>query len=186
MQNHRMRIAVDARALQGSATGVGRYLEGLLAAWLDLFPGDSFLLLGSRMLRLPAGLAGRVETLAPPFPLPGGPWLQSVAPLAAVRKRCDLFFAPLGIVPLAAPMPCLVTVHDLTPLLFPEWHHARNRLGFVPLLAASLRKAAAIAAVSEATRLDILDSFPEAGARCVVVPNGVTVPAAATADRHER
>ena len=30
-----MRLAVDARPLEEHPTGVGRYLEGLLSAWLD-------------------------------------------------------------------------------------------------------------------------------------------------------
>ena len=36
-----MRIAVDAREIEGHATGVGRVLEGLLGAWPD---GDEIVL----------------------------------------------------------------------------------------------------------------------------------------------
>jgi alpha-1,3-rhamnosyl/mannosyltransferase len=171
-----MRVAVDARALQGQLTGVGRYLEGLLGAWLDQFPRDEFVLLACRTIALPSTLGRRVETRGASLRMPGTAWLQTAAPITAVRERCDLFFAPLGIAPLAAPIPCVVTIHDLTPLLFPAWHRARNRLGFVPLLAASLRKAAAVIAVSEATRQDLTAAFPDVADRCTVIHNGVTPP----------
>lgn len=175
-----MRIAVDARALQGPATGVGRYLEGLVGAWLDLFPEDAFVFLGSRPLVLPEALSGRVETRPSPVPMPGTAWLQTLAPLTAARAGADVFFGPLGIAPLASPLPTVLTVHDLTPLLFPAWHDLPNRLGFVPLLPASVRKAAAVAAVSEATRRDLVEHVPEAAGKCVVVPNGFAPPARAT------
>lgn len=65
-----MRIAVDARPLEQRPTGVGRYLEGLLTAWLDARAGDSFVLLSPRRVFLPSSLEGRVE-VGPPAALPG-------------------------------------------------------------------------------------------------------------------
>lgn len=181
-----MRIAVDARALQGPATGVGRYLEGLLGAWLDLAAGDSFVLLGCRALTLPASIASRVETRVTPVPLPGTLWLQTAAPAAAARAGAELFFGPLGVAPLAARIPVVLTVHDLTPILFPQWHHARNRLGFEPFLAASVRKAKRIAAVSESTRRDLVARVPQAEGKCSVVPNGFVSPGVVSPFRAER
>lgn len=171
-----VRIAVDARPFGAERTGVGRYLEGLLPAWLRAFPGDRIFLLSPRPVRLPEALAGSVEVRPGQSRLPGTLWLQSSAPVEAVRCRADVFFAPLAIVPLASPVPCVATVHDLTPFLFPEWHTRKNRLAFDSLVGSSVRKAKALFCVSRATERDLLTAFPEADGKSFVVPNGLTPP----------
>jgi alpha-1,3-rhamnosyl/mannosyltransferase len=172
-----MRIAVDARSLSGERTGVGRTLEGLYGAWSRLFPDDSVVLLSPRPVALPPALAGRVEVRPPARPrLPGTLWLQAAAPAEAAAERADLFHGPLGILPLAAPMPGVATIHDLTPVLFPEWHDRKNVAGFAPLLPATVRRAARLLCVSAATRDDLLRVCPEAEGKAVVVPNGLVPP----------
>ncbi|HVO50480.1 MAG TPA: glycosyltransferase family 1 protein [Thermoanaerobaculia bacterium] len=170
----RMRIAVDARPLEERPTGVGRYLEGLLTAWLRERADDSFVLLSPRPVFLPPSLEGRVA-VAPSLALPGTVWLQTAAGPAARRAGADAFFGCLGIVPLAGGPPAVATVHDVTPLLFPEWHSLRNRLGFAPFIGASVRRARRIAAVSEHSRRDLLARFPGATGKTVVVHNGVDI-----------
>ena len=167
-----MRVAVDARALGAHPTGVGRYLEGLLSAWLDERPDDAFVLLSPRPIRLPDALKGRVETKTTAGRVPGTIWLQTLAPFLAQRSGSDLFFGPLGILPLRSPLPSVVTVHDLTPILHPSWHRLKNRLGY-SLLGPTLRRATRVIAVSEATRRDLLRFQPDAEGKCVVVHNGV-------------
>lgn len=179
-----MRIAVDARSLSGERTGVGRTLEGLYGAFTRLFPSDSVVLLSPRPVVLPATLEGRVEVRPPTRPrLPGTLWLQAAAPAEAAAERADLFHGPLGILPLASPMPGVATIHDLTPVLFPEWHDRKNVAGFAPLLPATVRRAARLLCVSAATRDDLLRACPEAEGKAVVVPNGlVPAPPATAAD----
>lgn len=174
----RMRIAVDARSLSGERTGVGRTLEGLYGAWFRLFPADSVVLLSPRPVQVPEALAGRVEVRPPARPrLPGTLWLQTLAPAEALREGADLFHGPLGVLPLASPLPGIVTVHDLTPVLHPEWHDRRNVAGFAPFLPATVRRAARVVCVSHATLADLLLACPEAEGKASVVPNGL-VPAA--------
>jgi glycosyltransferase involved in cell wall biosynthesis len=174
-----MRIAVDARPLEKRPTGVGRYLEGLLTAWLGERADDSFVLVSPRPVFTPPSLEGRVE-VAPSRALPGTVWLQTAAGPAATRAGADAFFGCLGIVPLAGGPPSVATVHDLTPLLFPEWHSWKNRLGFAPFIAGSVRAARRIAAVSEHSRKDLVARFPTAAGKTTVVHNGVEIGAART------
>ncbi len=177
----RMRIAVDARSLCGERTGVGRTLEGLYGAFTRLFPGDSVILLSPRPVDLPAALEGRVEVRPPGrFRLPGTIWLQTLAAIEAVRAGADLFHGPLGILPLACPLPGVATIHDLTPILFPEWHDRKNVAGFAPILPATVRRAARLVCVSRATRNDLLLACPEAEGKAFVVPNGLVPPPPAT------
>jgi glycosyltransferase involved in cell wall biosynthesis len=167
-----MRIAVDARPFEERPTGVGRTLDGLITAWLRARPGDSFVLLSPRPVHLPPRLAGRVDV--PPTPaLPGTVWLQTAAGPAARRAGADAFLGSLGILPLGSALPGVATVHDLTPILFPEWHSLKNRLGFTPFIGATVRRARRIAVVSEATRRDLFDAFPDAAGKTRVVHNGV-------------
>jgi glycosyltransferase involved in cell wall biosynthesis len=170
-----VRIAVDARPLEKRPTGVGRYLEGLLSAWLDAHPRDEIVLLSPREIHVPESLAGRVESRRTRMRVPGTLWLQTLAPFLALRAGAEAFFGPLGILPVRSPLPGVATVHDLTPLLYPEWHDLKNRAGF-SLLAPTVRTAAGIVAISDATRRDLVAFHPEAASKCVVVPNGVHRP----------
>src|SRR5512143_314217 len=151
-----MRIAVDARPFEERPTGAGRVLEGLLGAWRRRFPGDSFVLLSPRRSFLPPPLDGDAAvTCGPATGLPGTLWLQLRAAAEARRTGADLFLGSLAIVPASAALPSVALIHDLTPLLFPEWHSLKNRLGFTPFLSAALRRARRIATVSAATREDL-------------------------------
>src|SRR5450759_168002 len=135
-----MRIAVDARPFEECPTGVGRYLDGLLSAWLRARPEDSFVLLSPRPVHVPPRLEGRVAV--PPTPaLFGTIWLQTAAGPAARRAGADAFLGSLAILPLACGLPGVATVHDLPPILFPEWHSRKNRLGFTPFIGATVRRA---------------------------------------------
>jgi glycosyltransferase involved in cell wall biosynthesis len=169
-----MRISVDARPFENSLTGAGRVLEGLLAAWRRSFPGDSFVLLSPRPVVLPPALGGDAAIeVQRSVPLPGTLWLQTLAPGAARRAGADLFLGSLAIVPALSTLPSVALVHDLTPLLFPEWHSRKNRLGFTPFIGATVRRARRIAAVSEATRQDLVAAFPDAAGKTRVVHNGI-------------
>jgi glycosyltransferase involved in cell wall biosynthesis len=172
-----MRIAVDARPFEERPTGAGRVLEGLLGAWRRLYPGDSFVLLSPRRSVLPLSLDGDAAvTCGPAWGLPGTLWLQACAAAEARHAGADLFLGSLAIVPASGSPPSVALIHDLTPLLFPEWHSLKNRLGFVPFLGATVRRARRIATVSAATRDDLLRFHPEAAERTAVVPNGLVPP----------
>jgi glycosyltransferase involved in cell wall biosynthesis len=167
-----MRIAFDARPLLGQRTGVGVWLEGLVRG---LAVDASTSLLACLPRRAAIGLddlGDRVETVAPPAPLPGTIWLHTLAaPLVA--GRADVYVATLGILPRRLTLPSVLVVHDLTPLTRPHHHTLANRFCFNAYLAESLAAATAIVCVSEATRQRLEAWFPRAGAAARVVGNGV-------------
>lgn len=172
-----MRVAVDARPFEERPTGAGRVLGGLLPAWRRSFPADELVLLSPRTVFAPPALAADAGvTIRTGPPLPGTVWLQAAAGGAARRSGADLFLGTLSIVPALSALPSVALVHDLTPLLHPEWHGWKNRLGFSPFFGATVRKAARIATVSAATREDLLRLYPEAAEKTIVVPNGFAPP----------
>jgi glycosyltransferase involved in cell wall biosynthesis len=77
--------------------------------------------------------------------------------------------------PPRGPWRLVTTVHDLIPLRYPALVPARHRWAVRCLLGGALRRAAAVIAVSEATRQEILARFRLAPARVVVVPEAAPV-----------
>jgi glycosyltransferase involved in cell wall biosynthesis len=170
--NGRPRIAVDARALVDAPAGVGYYTRSLLLALAER-QTLQLTALSHRPARDITALAAagvKFEASNAPF---GFWWQQSNLPKRLVRHNFDLLWSPLGSLPQKCPRPAVVTIHDLTPLLFPYWHSWRTRVTFRRQLPATLRNAAQIVAVSHATATDIEKRFPTAGGRVSVVHNGV-------------
>jgi glycosyltransferase involved in cell wall biosynthesis len=167
-------VAVDLRALVTEATGIGVYTRELLGALArSRSTGFRYLGMAHRPVRdgdrlAAAGVAVEVR----PGPL-GVIWQQVALPRRLGGGDVDLFWSPLNTLPLACPVPAVVTVHDLTAVLFPEAHTARVRWSILPFLGRSLTRAARIVAVSQATADDLAFHFPEVRGRVRVVPNGV-------------
>ena len=120
-----MRIGVAARELSGRATGVGRYLRGLLHEWVR---GGAAV--HDFILYAPAPL----DSVSPDRQLTprlvageGGTWWEQVQlPRAAARDRLDVFFAPGYSAPLALRIPTVVAIHDVSFLAHPEWFRQRE------------------------------------------------------------
>ncbi len=93
--------------------------------------------------------------------------------LAQLSSRLDLLHGMAYALPLTATCPTVVTVHDLSFLRFPEAFRPWNRLYLSFITRASVRRAAAVIAVSESTRQDVRQLCGVAAEKITVVPNGV-------------
>lgn len=94
-------------------------------------------------------------------------WDALALPRAA--RSLDLLHAPVNVLPARLPCPGVVTVHDLAFLHRPEVVTPMRRRYLTATLRASVRRAAAIIAVSAATRADIVAAWGVAPARVTVV-----------------
>lgn len=101
-------------------------------------------------------------------------WEQTVLPVILWRTRAALLHAPAYIASLAAPCPVVLTIHDLHIMTHPQFCRKRNRLHYSLMIPPSIKKAAAIIAFSPYTERIILDRFPEAKDRTVVIPPGLS------------
>ena len=99
-----MRIAIDARELQGHATGVGTYLSGILDEWATL----------------PAA-AQHTIILCKPETRGGTWWEQRVLPRLIREANADVLFSPGYTAPLLAGVPTVVAIHDVSFAAHPEW-----------------------------------------------------------------
>lgn len=81
---------------------------------------------------------------------------QFLFPRACHRLKPDVAHVPYWAPPLASPVPLVVTIHDLIPLLFPEYRGSFLARLYTSLAAASSRGAKLVLTDSEASRRDIL------------------------------
>ena len=165
-------VAVDLRALVRTVTGIGVATRSLLLE-LARLGGARYLGLAHRP---PAGAeelaAAGVALEDRPAPL-GVLWQQLLLPRRLARGDVDLLWSPITTLPLASRVPGVVTIHDLTTLLWPETHRLKVRWSVYPFLAASLERARRVVAVSRATADDLAFHFPQCAKRIEVVYNGV-------------
>ncbi len=101
-----LRVGVDAQLTIGTATGIGEYVVGLLAA------------LDAEARERAGGDDCRVIALAEPRLDPWRfdrrvLWDQLLLPLAARRRRIDVLHCAAGTLPLVAGVPVVATVHDV-------------------------------------------------------------------------
>ena len=174
-----MRVSVNAFFLQQPYTGSGQYVRHLLPALTRVAPTLDVVPL------LPAPRAGhRAEApldarRAHYVGLPGWltpadlrkVWWEQVAWLRAARGRtADVAHVPYFAPPLWAPRPLVVTIHDLIPLILPEYVTRPRVYLYNALISLAARRAAQIIADSQATADDIVRRLGIAAQRVHVVP----------------
>ena len=168
-----MRIAIDARWIFPEISGIGLYTRELIAALAEADATNEYLLIFAQpdLLRRTldeARLAERHNFKAEVVPwslfslgnqlhMPG--WLR--------RHAVTVFHSPNYMIPLPASprrrphaIRCVVTMHDLIPLLFPHYTPRALKTRFLFLFRAILRavtaRADVVLTVSESSRADIL------------------------------
>ncbi|HZS03817.1 MAG TPA: glycosyltransferase family 1 protein [Blastocatellia bacterium] len=168
-----MRIALDGIPLVAAKTGVGHYTDAL-AEWLarthpdhqyDLFSPFDFAFDHHNGHR-PGNLNKRFIPVRRPFSkwwLIGLPTLLRITPV-------DVFHGTNYCIPLFAPCPTVVTIHDLSLYTQAKTHEADNVARGrrrIPIMA---RRATRIIAPSEATRREIISHLGVGEERIRVIP----------------
>ncbi len=147
-----LRVAIDVRRI--GDFGIGTHIRNLVHS-LDRLARENHYLLVTNEPAAPAlaALGSNFERVH------FNPPAHSLARRAAFawflrRLRADVYHVPLNTVPLAMPRPYIVTVHDMSSLIYPE---RRTRGMHLWRYERGLRRANRVIAVSEATRRDIED-----------------------------
>ena len=179
-----MRVAVEASAVPARLTGAGVYVARLLAAMaargdveLEVFcaPGSAAALAapGLRLRPVAAARAGRPARIA---------WTQLRSGRAARAAGADLLHGVHYELPLAARLPLVVTVHDLTLVTHPEWHEAGKVRYFGWAMRRAVRAAARVLCVSATTARDLAERLEVAPERIDVTPLGTDLRPATEAE----
>jgi len=100
-------------------------------------------------------------------------WEQAVAPAVLRRKKMDVFHAMAFVSPVLSRLPTVVTVLDLSFLLFPKAFTLVKRLYLQLMTRLSVRRAKQVIAISEHTRQDLIAHLGVPGDRVQTVYCGV-------------
>ena len=171
-----MRIGIDAREICGRPTGTGRYLGGLLSQWASLPEAarHQFLLFTPQ---LPA-----VSVVGSPFELrvlpgrAGTRWEQLTLARAVARAGLDVLFAQAYSAPLSVSVPVVLTLHDVSFVVHPEWFRWRERVRRSWLARRSAHKARTVLVDTGQVRDELVTRLRMPGERIRVVPPGVSLP----------
>ncbi len=168
-----MRLGLDATPLLGARTGIGRYVQQLLAALSggpDELVATAFTLRGRGALEVPAG----VEVRSRPLPARGlqEAWARSeLPPVEWLTGRLEVFHATNFVLPPLRRARGVVTVHDLAFLRMTETVSAASARYRV-LVPRSIRRAAVVVTPSEAVAAQVREAYAPA-VPVVAVPHGV-------------
>jgi glycosyltransferase involved in cell wall biosynthesis len=179
-----VRIAYDGIPLVGQRSGIGYYTEHLIRAVARADPEARCVIVGP----WPVKSSGAFPSLSfadsnIELPQPGL-WtrlyrrirdeLGVPAPLEALVGPVDVFHGTNFL--LSHPVrraKRVVSIHDLTVMLFPQWHPPERRREMHAGVRASVEAADRIIAVSQCTKNDLVEHFGVDPGRVSVVPLGV-------------
>lgn len=162
-------IALDVHVIGERETGNETYTLNLARALIAAAPERRFALLTPHPERLPGDLTASANAVVVPV-WPGNSFVRvPVAMPYAARKIAAQLLHVNYVLPPLCPCPGVATVHDLSYDLFPRDAPPRDRLVLGPLLPMSVRRAAAIIAVSESTRRDIVNRLGVRDDRITVI-----------------
>ncbi len=173
-----MRVAINAWFLEQPGTGSGQYLDGLLRAMPAVAPDCQFLLVVPHPSGFQvAGLKAEVWPLRSRF------WQtnlgkvlveQVVFPRLCRRWGADVAHVPYWGSPLQPTLPTVVTVHDLIPLLLPDYRGGPLVRLYTGLAAAAAQQAALVLTDSLAAKGDIEVHLrlPPERVRCIYLAVG--------------
>jgi glycosyltransferase involved in cell wall biosynthesis len=166
-----MRIGIDARELVGQVTGVGRYLDGLLAEWTSSGAAQRHQFVLYAPSALPPHYSAFEVRIVPGTP--GSRWQQTTLAAAVRRDGPDAFFAPQYTAPLLIRTPTVVVIYDVSFAAHPEWFRTREGIRLRTLARLSASAAHAIVTISDFSRNEIAEHLRVDPRRIHVIPPGI-------------
>src|SRR5262245_38896990 len=151
-----MRIAFDGTTLRPGRTGVGYYTEHLLHHLARASADDELVVISNRSVDVTRTLPPHVRVASSRGRVPRMVWMQTLAPRLLRGLRVDLVHFTNGMIPIASPVPTVVTIHDMSLTMYPRYHPLRRVLLNRPFVNLAARRADAIITVSQSAKRDIV------------------------------
>ena len=161
-----VKIALDATPLAGPPGGIPRYTKSLAEALAGQFPEDEYWLLSDQAFPAPKSKSKNLsaETCA------SRRWWSLSLPRKLKRLGIHLFHGTDFAVPYLPLRASVMTVHDLSPWLHPQWQPAAQRVrNRTPVLLKS-GIASMVITPSETVRRAAIDYFKLREDRVVAIP----------------
>lgn len=164
MSNQTVHIGLNAQLLSLSqsyrSAGISWYIINLLKNLTTASPDEwrYTIFLRDRAFQAQAkALALRFSRLPTQRPIIRIFWEQMIQPLALRRANIDLLHALAFVAPIAAPVPFVVTIYDLSFLRYPDAFRPFNRWYLTHFTRRSVKRAKAVITISESTRQDVIN-----------------------------
>jgi alpha-1,3-rhamnosyl/mannosyltransferase len=185
-----MRVVVNELGTLGRRTGVGHYASELLRGLRQQTPAGSVMAFPQGWLRYVKDACARLQSerhtpaeVAPQRVTRRRRWSESLrhwgraATLGSFRRFCvrygiQVYHEPNHI-PLPIDLPTVVTLHDLSALLHPEWHSKERVAQFEQHFHAGLARCQHVLAVSEFGRQEIIRTLNLPPEQVTRVYNGI-------------
>ncbi|MDI6869838.1 MAG: glycosyltransferase family 1 protein [Bacillota bacterium] len=171
-----VRVGINAAIVDSSPTGLGVYAMSMARALARRH--DDIVVYASQpeLLEFPADKLRLVPDATRPNRGFGGhlrrfSWTQTVLPWQLIRDGVDILYSPVPEIPLLGPTPAVMTVHDIIPLKFPQYH-SRQVNYFRYLVPWELRRAIKVIAISNNTAHDVRSTYGVRDSKLVTIYNG--------------
>ena len=154
-----MKIAIDARSLECSRTGVGRYLSGLLEYWKDNKEHKFVLYFKDKIPESDLLKSDNFELklLKNPFGFSSNFFFQHFQlPYQLKKDKTDFFFSPFYLKPFCCPVRSSIVLHDISYEAHPEWFNSRSQIILKTFSKLSARTADLIFTVSNFSKDEII------------------------------
>lgn len=174
-----MRIGLDARYLYTYFTGVGRYSYNLIRALAELDNGHDYVVFKHRSYTAPIVEQPRFKELTVPMRAVGPGTLTTFA-FTAAREHVNLLHSHFPVAPLVRSFRSIVTVHDLQPILVPQFSGLRPlplKLAYDVFYRfayrATIPRASRLICGSQATADDVTALYNVPSGRIRIIPYGI-------------
>lgn len=174
-----MNLALNAYFWNHPNSGSGQYTRALVTTLSRLNPNLAITLIWPQLPGEPPPTDLPTAVHLHPVPLRPGHlgkvWFeQNGFPSACTAVRADIAHVPYWGAPLRSPVPLVVTVHDLTTMLVPEYRRGARAKLYNALVAASARGATHIITDSQASQAEIITHLHIPAAKITPIPLAVS------------
>jgi glycosyltransferase involved in cell wall biosynthesis len=165
-----LRVGFDGRAFSSPAAGIRRYATELVSALVGLGEPLQIVALGGHPGAIPSGVAHVAGSAHPPS---NAGWTLIGLPRTAARAGVQLIHAPSYTAPFWAGVPVVLTIHDVSYELHPEWYPYRRDWLRRYFYRRSAQGAARVVTDSAFSASEISRAYGITSERVAVIPLGV-------------
>lgn len=156
-----MKIGIDARSMFGTPTGVGRYLSNLLTALSRLDFENTYWLYTDRQVEKPIIAQANFFQKALTLPVAQNyfTWNHLRLPPELILRPVDVFHFPFYTMPVFRNYKSIVTIHDITYEVHPEWYSWKGLVAMRLFSRYAAQHADTILTDSHSTKADIVRHY---------------------------
>jgi alpha-1,3-rhamnosyl/mannosyltransferase len=171
-----LHIGINGRSLFRQITGVQHYAREVTRALCALEPDNvTFTVFSGREGRdAEPGLPLAVSPVPASGPIRGLVWEQTVLRRMVSRSGVDVLFSPANVAPLYPPASSVVTIHDLSFLLFPQYFSRSFGAYYRSVIPRIVDQATSIITDSESSKEDLAAYLGVAPEKVRAIPLGVS------------